>query len=81
MVITWKPHLMEKAIGSGMYQATLALDGLNKESHRVSRKPVDIQNVSDKINEFRSRDVLVHGFIVVGLPGEKRKILSTVWNG
>ena len=73
MVITWKPHLMEKAIGSGMYQATLALDGLNKESHRISRKPVDIQNVSDKINAFRSRDVLVHGFIVVGLPGEKKE--------
>ena len=73
MVITWKPHLMEKAIDSGMYQVTLALDGLNKESHRISRKPVDIQNVSDKINAFRSRDVLVHGFIVVGLPGEKKE--------
>ncbi len=73
MVIIWKPQLMGKAIASGMYQVTLALDGLSKESFEISRKPVDLQNVADKIDEFRRRGILVHGFIVIGMPGEKKE--------
>jgi len=70
MIITWKPHLMEKAIASGMYQVTLALDGLGEESFNLSRKPVNTETLPDKIDEFRKQGVLVHGFVVVGLPGE-----------
>tara|TARA_B100000446_G_C10471564_1_gene312669 strand:- start:395 stop:1012 length:618 start_codon:yes stop_codon:yes gene_type:complete len=78
MVITWKPHLMEKAIDSGMYQATLALDGLTDETHKLTGKPVDMHNVADKINAFRKKDVLVHGFFVIGMPGEK---IEDIQNG
>jgi radical SAM superfamily enzyme YgiQ (UPF0313 family) len=78
MVITWKPHLMEKAIDSGMYQATLALDGLTKESHELTGKPVDMQNVADKVDAFREKGVMVHGFFVIGIPGEK---IENILNG
>ena len=78
MVITWKPHLMEKAIDSGMYQATLALDGLTEETHKLTGKPVDMHNVADKIDAFRERDILVHGFFVIGMPGEK---IEDIQNG
>jgi hypothetical protein len=53
------------------YQATLALDGLTEETHKLTGKPVDMHNVADKIDAFRKRDVLVHGFFVIGMPGEK----------
>ena len=61
MIITWKPHLMDKAIESGMYQVTLALDGLNEESHSLSRKPVNIETLPEKIDQFRKKNILVHG--------------------
>jgi len=76
MVIIWKPRLMDKAIESGMYQVTLALDGLTKESHDITRKPVDVQNVAEKIDEFRKRNIMVHGFFVIGLPGEKEETIQ-----
>jgi radical SAM superfamily enzyme YgiQ (UPF0313 family) len=73
MVITWKSHLMKKAIDSGIYQVTLSVDGLSKETHDLTRKPVDMQNVDDKINEFRKGGVLVHGSFVFGIPGETQE--------
>ena len=73
MVITWKPHLMEKAIDSGIYQVTLSVDGLSKETHALTRKPVDMQNVADKVDAFREKGVLVHGSFVFGIPGENQE--------
>ena len=70
MIDSWKPKLMDKAIDSGMYQVTLALDGVSEESHKISGKPVKMAGLPNKIDSFRQRDVLVHGFVVVGLPGE-----------
>ncbi|MBF0382934.1 MAG: cobalamin-dependent protein [Magnetococcales bacterium] len=70
MVDSWKPHLMDKAIESGMYQVTLALDGLSEESHKISGKPVHIDSLPAKIDSFRAKNILVHGFVVVGIPGE-----------
>jgi radical SAM superfamily enzyme YgiQ (UPF0313 family) len=69
---------MEKAIDSGMYHVTLALDGLTEETHKLTGKPVDMNNVGDKIDAFRKRDVLVHGFFVIGMPGEK---IEDIQNG
>lgn len=77
MINTWKPHLIDKAVKSGMYQVTLALDGLNEISHSISRKPVNLKSLADKIDVFRSKGVLVHGFVVVGLPGEKKEDILT----
>lgn len=73
MVITWTPNLMQKAAESGMYQVTLAVDGTTKESHAISGKPVDIENLPDKIDAFRKLNILVHGFFVIGLPGETKE--------
>jgi len=66
---------MDKAIESGMYQVTLALDGLNEESHSLSRKPVNIETLPEKIDQFRKKNILVHGFVIVGMPGEEKETI------
>jgi len=63
---------MKKAIDSGIYQVTLSVDGLSKETHALTRKPVDMQNVADKIDAFREKGVMVHGSFVFGIPGESQ---------
>lgn len=71
MVNTLSKELLDSMIESGLYQITLSLDSGNaktlKEKHR---KPVDLTRVPDLMEYLKQRNILMHGTLVVGMPGE-----------
>jgi anaerobic magnesium-protoporphyrin IX monomethyl ester cyclase len=73
MVNTLTKELLDLMIASGLYQITLSLDSGNaktlKEHHR---KPVNLQRVPDLMEYLKERGVLMHGTLVIGMPGESR---------
>lgn len=71
MINTLDAPLLDAMIDSGLYQITLSLDSGNaktlKEKHH---KPVDLTRVPDLMAFLEGRGVLMHGTLVVGMPGE-----------
>jgi radical SAM superfamily enzyme YgiQ (UPF0313 family) len=71
MVNTLTPEMLDLMADSGMYQITLSLDSASartlKERHR---KPVDLDRVPGIMRQLEQRGVLMHGTLVVGMPGE-----------
>jgi anaerobic magnesium-protoporphyrin IX monomethyl ester cyclase len=71
MINTLNEKVLDAMIRSGLYQITLSLDSGNadtlKEKHR---KPVKLQRVPDLMEFLQDRGVLIHGTLVVGMPGE-----------
>ena len=72
MVNSWKPEISEAAVRSGLYQVTLAVDGVSRASHNLTRKPVKLAVLPEKIKFFRELGTLVHAFVMVGIPGETK---------
>ena len=63
--------LLDAMIDSGLYQITLSVDSGNVRTLReLHRKPVNLERVPDLIDHLHSRNVLIHGTLVVGMPGE-----------
>ncbi len=71
MINTLDEQVLDSMIRSGLYQITLSLDSGNadtlKEKHR---KPVKLHRVPELMDYLRSRGILMHGTLVVGMPGE-----------
>ncbi|XXX81454.1 Sden_1168 family B12-binding radical SAM P-methyltransferase [Sorangium sp. So ce134] len=71
MVNTLSIELLDRMIDSGLYQITLSLDSANVRTLReLHRKPVKLQRVPELMGYLRARNVLIHGTLVVGMPGE-----------
>jgi anaerobic magnesium-protoporphyrin IX monomethyl ester cyclase len=71
MVNTLDNEVLEAMIRSGLYQITLSLDSGNAETLKTKhRKPVKLERIPDLMNYIASRGVLIHGTLVVGMPGE-----------
>ncbi|MEW1870475.1 MULTISPECIES: Sden_1168 family B12-binding radical SAM P-methyltransferase [Streptomyces] len=71
MVNTLSAPLVDRMVESGLYQITLSLDSGNAETLKEQhRKPVDLTKVPDLMAYLYDRDVLMHGTLVVGMPGE-----------
>ncbi|WP_299491116.1 Sden_1168 family B12-binding radical SAM P-methyltransferase [uncultured Shewanella sp.] len=71
MLNTLDEQVLDAMIRSGLYQITLSLDSGNadtlKEKHR---KPVKLQRVPILMDYLQKREILMHGTLVVGMPGE-----------
>lgn len=73
MVNTLTADLVDTMIESGLYQITLSLDSGSAETLRLRhRKPVNLGRIPDLMRYLETRDVLMHGTLVVGMPGETR---------
>lgn len=71
MVNTLTKELLDKMIASGMYQITMSLDsGSARTLKELHRKPVNLQRVPDLMAYLVERGVLIHGTLVIGMPGE-----------
>lgn len=71
MVNTLTPEMLDLMVDSGMYQITLSLDSANVRTLRERhRKPVDLDRVPALMQQLERRGVLIHGTLVVGMPGE-----------
>lgn len=71
MINTLSKKLLDAMIDSGMYQITLSVDsGSSKTLKHEHRKPVDLQRLPDLMRYLEERGVLMHGTLVVGMPGE-----------
>lgn len=71
MVNTLSPPLVDRMVESGLYQITLSLDSGSAETLKEKhRKPVDLTKVPDLMAYLDGLDVLMHGTLVVGMPGE-----------
>ncbi|HEX2091047.1 MAG TPA: Sden_1168 family B12-binding radical SAM P-methyltransferase [Longimicrobiaceae bacterium] len=71
MVNTLTPEMLDLMVDSGMYQITLSLDSANVRTLRERhRKPVDLDRVPALMRHLEGRGVLMHGTLVVGMPGE-----------
>jgi radical SAM superfamily enzyme YgiQ (UPF0313 family) len=74
MVNTLSIDLLDRMIDSGLYQITLSLDSANVRTLReLHRKPVRLHRVPELMDYLRARNVLIHGTLVVGMPGESQK--------
>ncbi|MET9736272.1 Sden_1168 family B12-binding radical SAM P-methyltransferase [Streptomyces sp. NPDC006458] len=71
MVNTLSPPLVDRMVESGLYQITLSLDSGSAETLKDHhRKPVDLTRVPDLMAYLDHLGVLMHGTLVVGMPGE-----------
>ncbi len=71
MVNTLSPPLVDRMVESGLYQITLSLDSGSAETLKQQhRKPVDLTRIPDLMSYMRKLGVLMHGTLVVGMPGE-----------
>ncbi|WP_030542511.1 Sden_1168 family B12-binding radical SAM P-methyltransferase [Streptomyces albus] len=71
MVNTLSPPLVDRMAASGLYQITLSLDSGSAETLKQQhRKPVDLTRVPDLMRYLQELGVLMHGTLVVGMPGE-----------
>ncbi|KDN81923.1 Sden_1168 family B12-binding radical SAM P-methyltransferase [Kitasatospora cheerisanensis] len=71
MVNTLSHDLVDRMVRSGLYQITLSLDSGSAETLKEQhRKPVDLTRIPDLMAYLDERDVLMHGTLVVGMPGE-----------
>lgn len=74
MVNTLSIELLDLMIDSGLYQITLSLDSANVRTLReLHRKPVGLERVPRLMDHLRARNILIHGTLVVGMPGETMK--------
>jgi len=77
MINTLTVPLLDAMARSGLYQITLSIDSGNaktlKERHR---KPVDLTRIPDLVAHLHTRGVLVHGTLVVGMPGETEEDIA-----
>lgn len=73
MVNTLTEDMLDAMIASGLYQITLSLDSGSAETLKSShRKPVNLDRVPRLMDYLQARGVLMHGTLVVGMPGETR---------
>lgn len=71
MVNTLTQELVDLMIDSGLYQITLSLDsGSARTLKQLHRKPVNLDRVPELMRYLQSRQVLMHGTLVIGMPGE-----------
>jgi radical SAM superfamily enzyme YgiQ (UPF0313 family) len=71
MVNTLSADLVDRMVRSGLYQITLSLDSGSAETLREHHhKPVDLTRVPDLMAHLDKLKVLMHGTLVVGMPGE-----------
>jgi len=71
MVNTLDRAMVDGMVESGMYQITLSVDsGSAKTLKEHHRKPVNLARVPDLMAYLKERGVLIHGTLVVGMPGE-----------
>lgn len=71
MVNTLSEELLDAMILSGLYQITLSVDSGNAETLRERhRKPVNLERLPDLMAYLAKKGVLMHGTLVVGMPGE-----------
>jgi radical SAM superfamily enzyme YgiQ (UPF0313 family) len=71
MVNTLDVPLLDRMISSGLYQITLSVDsGSAKTLREIQHKPVDLARLPVLMEYLVKRNVLVHGTLVVGMPGE-----------
>jgi anaerobic magnesium-protoporphyrin IX monomethyl ester cyclase len=71
MVNTLNRAVVDSMVDSGLYQITLSIDSGNAETLKERhRKPVDLSRIPDLMAYLQQRGVLMHGTLVVGMPGE-----------
>jgi anaerobic magnesium-protoporphyrin IX monomethyl ester cyclase len=74
MINTLDKALLDRMIDSGLYQITLSVDSGHAETLReLHRKPVDLSRLPDLMWYLDERRVLMHGTLVVGMPGESEE--------
>ncbi|MGA8429768.1 MAG: Sden_1168 family B12-binding radical SAM P-methyltransferase [Candidatus Sulfotelmatobacter sp.] len=74
MINTLDEALLDRMIASGLYQITLSVDSGNAETLRHKhRKPVNLSRLPDLMRFLDARGVLMHGTLVVGMPGESEE--------
>jgi radical SAM superfamily enzyme YgiQ (UPF0313 family) len=77
MVNTLDQTLLDKMVESGLYQITLSLDSGNVETLKHKhRKPVDLSRIPDLMTYLGKRGILMHGTVVVGMPGETEEDIN-----
>jgi anaerobic magnesium-protoporphyrin IX monomethyl ester cyclase len=71
MINTLDTEVLDVMIGSGLYQITLSLDSGNAMTLKTKlRKPVKLDRVPELMTYIADRGVLIHGTLVIGMPGE-----------
>ena len=74
MVNTLDQPLLDRMIDSGLYQITLSVDSGSAITLRNEhRKPVNLSRLPGLMAYLKSRGVLMHGTLVVGMPGESEE--------
>jgi anaerobic magnesium-protoporphyrin IX monomethyl ester cyclase len=71
MVNTIDRLMVDRMREAGLYQITLSIDSGNAETLKEQhRKPVNLSRIPDLMAYLKDRGVLMHGTLVVGMPGE-----------
>ena len=71
MVNTLDDEVLDAMIRSGLYQITLSIDSGSADTLKNRhRKPVRLDRVPALMKYLVDREVLVHGTLVIGMPGE-----------
>ncbi len=71
MVNTLFDELIVKMVESGLYQITMSLDSaVPKTLTQRHRKPVNLDRVPGLMAQLKRQGILIHGTLVVGMPGE-----------
>jgi anaerobic magnesium-protoporphyrin IX monomethyl ester cyclase len=81
MVNTLDEPLLDRMIASGLYQITLSVDsGSAKTLRNEHRKPVNLSRLPALMAYLDGRGVLMHGTLVVGMPGESEEDIQEGMN-
>ena len=71
MINSLTKGVIDQMIQSGLYQITMSIDsGSKRVLEEDHRKPVNLQRVPDFVNYLKSKNVLIHGTLVIGMPSE-----------
>lgn len=74
MVNTLDNEVLDAMIRSGLYQITLSIDSGNADTLRYRhRKPVRLDRLPGLMKYLGERNILMHGTLVVGMPGENEQ--------
>ena len=81
MLSTLTTDLLDLMEASGLYQITLSLDSGNAETLKTKhRKPVNLNRIPDLVAYLEEKQVLMHGTLVVGMPGETKEDILKGFN-
>ncbi|NQT47155.1 MAG: cobalamin B12-binding domain-containing protein [Candidatus Omnitrophica bacterium] len=68
--------LIKKLKASGCYKLAIGIESGNQQILDRARKSLDLRRVEGQINMIKRHKILLHGFFILGLPGETRETVE-----